>query len=119
MVVSGASCLLAGVVFGSSPAVVAPFVLAWGFFVVADSAQFSAAVSELADGSYVDSALTLQTAVGFLVTIASIQLVPLVRDAVGWQWAFVPLVVGPLVGTGAMLWLRTLPEADRPAGGRG
>jgi len=86
---------------------------------VADSAQFSAAVSELADESYVGSALTLQTAVGFLITIASIQLVPLVRDAAGWQWAFAPLVVGPLVGTGAMLWLRTLPEADRLAGGRG
>jgi len=119
MVVSGASCLLAGGVFGSSPAVVAPFVLAWGLFVVADSAQFSAAVSELADGSYVGSALTLQTAVGFLITIASIQLIPFVRNAVGWQWAFVPLVVGPLVGTGAMLWLWTLPEADRLAGGRG
>lgn len=84
-----------------------------------DSAQFSAAVSELADESYVGSALTLQTAIGFLITIGSIQLVPLVQDQVGWQWAFVPLVVVPLVGTGAMLWLRSLPEATRLAGGRG
>ena len=119
MIVSGAACLLAGVVFGASPLVVAPFVLVWGFFIVADSAQFSAAVSELADESYVGSALTLQTAVGFLITIASIQLVPVVQDAVGWRWAFAPLVVGPLVGTAAMLWLRTLPAADRLAGGRG
>jgi MFS family permease len=119
MGVSGTACLLAGVVFGSSLAVIVPFVLVWGFFIVADSAQFSAAVSELADESYVGSALTLQTAIGFLITIASIQLIPLVQDMVGWQWAFVPLIVGPLVGTGAMLWLRTLPEADRLAGGRG
>jgi hypothetical protein len=54
-----------------------------------------------------------------MAAIASIQLHPLVRNAVGWRWAFVPLVVGPLVGTSAMLWLRTLPEAARLAGGHG
>ncbi len=119
MGISGAACLLAGVVYGSSLLVVVPFVLVWGFFVVADSAQFSATVSELADGSYVGSALTLQTAVGFLITIGSIQLIPVVQGVVGWRWAFAPLVLGPLVGTAAMLWLRSLPEADRLAGGRG
>jgi len=119
MVVSGTACLLAGVVFGSSLVVVVPFVLVWGFFVVADSAQFSAAVSELAEASYVGSALTLQTAIGYLITIVSIQLIPVVQDAVGWQWAFAPLVVGPLIGTVAMLTLRRLPEAEQLAGGRG
>ncbi|MFC7133966.1 MULTISPECIES: MFS transporter [Salinibaculum] len=119
MTVSGAACLLAGVVFGSSLLVLVPFVLVWGFFIVADSAQFSAAVSELAEGSYVGSALTLQTAIGFLITIGSIQLIPVVQDAVGWRWAFVPLVVGPLVGTAAMLTLKRLPEAKQLAGGKG
>ena len=119
MVISGSACLLAGVVYGSALVVVAPFVLIWGFFIVADSAQFSAAVSELADESYVGSALTLQTAIGFLITIGSIQLIPVVQDTVGWQWAFAPLVVGPLVGSAAMLWLRRLPEAGSLAGGRG
>jgi len=119
MVVSGSACLLAGVVYGSSLTVVAPFVLAWGFFIVADSAQFSAAISELADDSYVGSALTLQTAIGFLITIGSIQLIPVVQRAVGWRWAFVPLAVGPLIGTLSMLRLRSLPESDRLAGGRG
>ncbi|UHQ99008.1 MFS transporter (plasmid) [Natrinema zhouii] len=119
MGISGTACLLAGIVFGSSLVIIVPFVLVWGFFIVADSAQFSAAVSELADESYVGSALTLQTAIGFLITIASIQLIPMVQNMVGWRWAFIPLVVGPLVGTGAMLWLRSLPEANRLAGGRG
>ena len=119
MIVSGAACLLAGVVYGSSLAVLAPFVLVWGFFIVADSAQFSAAVSELADDSYVGSALTLQTAIGYLITIGSIQLVPVVQRAVGWQWAFLPLAVGPLIGTVSMLTLRRGPESDRLAGGRG
>jgi MFS family permease len=119
MVVSGTACLLAGVVYGSSLLVLVPFVLVWGFFIVADSAQFSAAISELAEDSYVGSALTLQTAIGFLITIGSIQLIPLVQNVVGWQWAFAPLVVGPLVGTAAMLALKRLPESAQLAGGKG
>jgi MFS family permease len=119
MIVSGAASLLAGAVFGSSLVVLVPFVLVWGFAIVADSAQFSAAVTELAEGSYVGSALTLQTALGFLLTTVSIQLVPRLVDLVGWQWAFAPLALGPALGTLAMLRLRTLPEARRLAGGRG
>ncbi len=119
MVVSGSACVGAGIVFGAPLVVVVPFVLVWGFAIVADSAQFSAAISELADDSYVGSALTLQTAVGFLLTIGSIQLTPFVAEAVGWQWAFAPLVVGPIVGTIAMLSLRARPDAARLAGGRG
>jgi MFS family permease len=119
MIVSGSACLLAGVVFGAPPLVLAPFVLVWGFVIVADSAQFSAAVSELAAESYVGSALTLQTAVGFLITLGSIQLVPVLQSAVGWQWAFAPLALGPALGTAAMLALRRRPEAAKLAGGRG
>ncbi|USZ67974.1 MFS transporter [Halorussus salilacus] len=119
MGVSGVACLAAGVVFGSSLALLVPFVLIWGFAIVADSAQFSAAVSELAEESYVGTALTLQTAVGFLLTTVSIQLLPMVADAVGWRWAFAPLAVGPVLGTLAMLRLRGLPAAGRLAGGRG
>lgn len=119
MVVSGASCVAAGFLFGAPLVVLVPFVLVWGFTIVADSAQFSAALSELADGSYVGTALTLQTAVGFLLTIGSIQLVPVLAEAVGWRWAFAPLAVGPVIGTLAMLRLRTLPEAEKLAGGRG
>jgi hypothetical protein len=118
MVVSGLACLGAGLVFGRSLAVVVPFVLVWGVAIVADSAQFSAAVSELAEGAYVGTALTLQTAVGFLLTTLSIGLVPVVAEAVGWRWAFLPLAAGPAVGTLAMLVLRRLPEATALAGGR-
>ncbi|MFB6155019.1 MAG: MFS transporter [Haloferacaceae archaeon] len=119
MVVSGASCLAAGVFFGGSLWLLAPFVLVWGFAVVADSAQFSAAVSELAEESYVGTALTLQTAVGYLLTVGSIQATPVVADVVGWRWAFAPLAVGPLVGTLSMLRLRRRPEASNLAGGSG
>jgi len=119
LIASGTACVGAGIVFGGPLLVLIPFLLVWGFVIVADSAQFSAAVSELAEDSYVGSALTLQTAVGFLLTVGSIQVTPIVAGVVGWQWAFSPLVVGPFVGTVAMLWLRRLPEATALAGGRG
>ncbi|SER42534.1 MFS transporter [Natrinema salaciae] len=119
MIVSGTACIGAGFVFGGPLFVLVPFLLIWGFVIVADSAQFSAAVSELAEDSYVGSALTLQTAIGFLLTVGSIQVTPIIAGVVGWQWAFAPLVIGPFVGTAAMLWLRRLPEANALAGGRG
>ena len=119
MVISGTACIAAGFVFGASVWVLVPFVLVWGFAIVADSAQFSTAVTELAEESYVGTALTLQTAIGFLLTTVSIQLVPVFVELVGWQWAFAPLAVGPAIGTLSMLRLRGLPEAAQLAGGRG
>ncbi|WP_255197375.1 MFS transporter [Halorarius litoreus] len=119
MVASGAACLLAVPAFGWPVLALVPFLLLWGVVIVADSAQFSACVTELAEESYVGTALTLQTAVGFLLTIASIQLTPVVAGAVGWQWAFAPLAMGPALGTLAMLRLRALPAAAKLAGGRG
>lgn len=118
MGVSGVACLVAGLLFGSPPALLVPFVLIWGVAIVADSAQFSAAVSELAEESYVGTALTLQTAVGFLLTTVSIRLVPIVVDAVGWRWAFAPLAIGPAIGIASMARLRGLPVASKLAGGR-
>lgn len=119
LIVSGACCLLAGFVFGASPWLVSALCLVWGFAVVADSAQFSACVSELAEAEYVGTALTLQTAIGFLLTIATIRLTPIWVDAWGWERAFMPLAIGPLLGTWSMLALRRRPEAERIAGGRG
>jgi MFS family permease len=119
MVVSGGASLLAGFVFGAPLAVLVPFVLVWGVAIVADSAQFSACITELADDQYVGSALTLQTAIGFLVTTISIQLVPIIADVVGWRWAFAFLAIGPAVGTAAMLRLRLSPASTKLAGGNG
>ncbi|MBN6051130.1 MFS transporter, partial [Nonomuraea sp. RK-328] len=79
--------------------------LVWGYAVVGDSVQFSALVTELADQSYVGTALTLQMAFGFLLTGATIWLVPAAEQAVGWTWAFSVLALGPLAGIVAMLRL--------------
>ena len=93
--------------------------LIWGFSVVADSAQFSAIVTEVADQSLVGTAITLQLAAGFVLTVVTIWLVPVMRDDLGWAWAFIVLVPGPIVGVIAMLRLKGLPEAAGIAGGRG
>jgi hypothetical protein len=74
-------------------------VLFWGFWVVADSAQFSTLVTEVADQRYVGTAVTLQLALGFTLTVATIWLVPVLVEAVGWRWAFLALVPGPILGT--------------------
>jgi MFS family permease len=118
MAVSGLCCIVIGLLFGG-PAIPLLLVAAiWGATVVADSAQFSACVTEVGDPRYIGTALTLQTSIGFLITTASIRLQPLVVEAVGWRWAFAALAPGPLLGIIAMLRLRRLPEASRIAGGR-
>ena len=81
--------------------------LVWGFTVVADSAQFSTLVTEHADQAYVGTALTLQLAVGFTLTVATIWLIPYLVDAAGWGWAFAFLAAGPALGVVAMLRLRS------------
>ncbi len=119
MAISGTCAGLAGVVFGGSPLLVLSLGVIWGIAVVADSAQFSTMVTELADQAYVGTALTVQMAAGFLLTVATIWIIPFARDAFGWQWAFAVLVPGPALGVVAMLRLRARPEAVRIAGGLG
>ena len=114
--ISGVCCLFAGALF-DHPGLLTVLCLVWGFAVVADSAQFSAAVSELADPRYVGTTLTVQTSMGFLLTMITIQLVPSWLDALGWQWVFVVLAPGPAFGLWSMLRLRGLPEATKMASG--
>jgi predicted MFS family arabinose efflux permease len=88
--------------------------LVWGFWVVADSAQFSTIVSEVVDARYVGTALTMQLAAGFVLTVFTIFLVPVIRDGYGWGWAFLLLAPGPMMGAWAMRALRLGPR--KPAG---
>jgi hypothetical protein len=113
---SGACALGAGFLF-SSPGLLTALCLVWGFAVVADSAQFSAAVSELTDHRYVGTALTVQTCLGFLLTLLTIRLVAAIVETVGWTFAFAFLALGPVFGIWSMLRLRRLPEASRMASG--
>lgn len=98
MSISGACALLIGFAFGGSLWALVPIALVWGFFIVADSAQFSVLVTESVAPHAVGTALTVQTSLGFLLTMVPMQLVPLLAQRVGWQWAFAVLALGPALG---------------------
>ena len=118
MGISGSCCLVIGSLYGRSPAVVTAVAVLWGLVVVADSAQFSAALTEVAEPRYVGTALTMQTSVGFLLTMGSIRLIPAAREALGWEWVFALLAPGPALGILAMLRLRRSAMASRIGGER-
>ncbi len=119
MAVSGGCCLLAGPLFGAHPAVTTALCLLWGAAVVADSAQFSASVAELSRPGLVGTMLTVQTCLGFALTLASIHLTPVLIAHAGWGVAFAVLALGPALGIAAMIALGRSPDAALLAGGRG
>jgi MFS family permease len=119
MSVSGSCCVLIGFLFAAPTWLVLLVSVVWGLTIVADSAQFSTMVTELAAQAYVGTALTLQLAVGFTLTVATIWLIPLLEEALGWRWAFAFLAPGPALGVIAMLRLKSSAEAAQVAGGRG
>jgi MFS family permease len=110
MLLSAGCGLVSALVF-DSPVLFLVVLAAWGATVVADSAQFSAALTEVADQEYVGTALTAQTAIGFLISVLTIQALPALADLVGWRLAVPLLAIGPLFGAAAMARLRTLVRA--------
>jgi MFS family permease len=118
MAVSGVCAALMGWLFGAPAWLVASVALCWGVSVIADSAQFSASVAELAEPASIGTLLTAQTCAGFLLTLVSIHLVPDVVALAGWRVAFGMLAIGPILGCVAMARLRRMPESRRLAGGR-
>ena len=113
---SGACALVIGGTFGRAPWLTALVALLWGFFVIADSAQFSVLVTESVPPHAVGTALTLQASLGFLLTTASVQLMPQLAEAIGWRWAFVGLAIGPALGLASIRQLGrfTMPRAVAP-----
>lgn len=114
LALSGSCALVIGAVFARSFWLLVPIALVWGMAVIADSAQFSALVTEEAPPHAVGTALTLQLSLGFLLTTVTIQLVPAIAGRVGWAWAFPVLALGPLAGIAAMARFRRL-RVSNPA----
>lgn len=119
LAISGLCSIGIGLLFDGPTWPIVAIGLIWGFTVVADSAQFSAMVTEVGDQSYVGTALTMQIAIGFTISAATIWVIPIVEEVTTWRWAFAVLALGPLVGIAAMLRLKRLPEAAKIAGGLG
>ncbi len=118
MAASGTCAILIGFLFGAAPWLVFSVALVWGVVVIADSAQFSASIAELSEPGTVGTMLTMQTSVGFLLTLATVHLVPAMVEAVGWSFAFAALAIGPFFGVWAMSRLRAHPDSARIAGGK-
>jgi MFS family permease len=109
---SGSCCLLSGILFGRPIWILGALAMTWGFFVIADSAQFSTLVTESVPPHTVGTALTVQTSLGFLLTMLPMQLVPLIAQRVGWRWGFAILALGPVAGIVAIRRLATLRAAS-------
>ena len=118
MTLSGSCAVLAGFLFGGDPVLLFALCFVWGVTIVADSAQFSASIAELSAPERIGTMLTMQTAVGFLLTLFTIHLMPAAVEIMGWRYAFLVLVPGPVFGVWAMARLRAHPEALKLAGGR-
>ena len=118
MGLSGACALVVGFAFGGDPWLLVAISLVWGIAVVADSAQFSSSVIELSDPSMIGTMLTVQTCVGFLLTLITVHLVPHLVEIVGWRYAFAVLAIGPFLGVIAMARLRRHPDSIKLAQGR-
>jgi MFS family permease len=119
MTVSGACALLIGLTFGMTLWIVVPIALVWGFFVIADSAQFSVLVTEGVPPHAVGTALTVQTSLGFLLTMVTIQGIPHMAQLLSWRWAFTVLTLGPAAGIWsirrlAYLMKHTVPPSSIP-----
>jgi MFS family permease len=117
MVISGGVAAFIGFLPPEMTVLIVILAMIWGASIIADSAQFSTAMTELSDPAYRGTMLTFQTGIGFALTAVSIWLLPIVKDSSGWGWAFAMLALGPVVGTAAMLRLRSLPESKNLAGG--
>ncbi|WP_421385144.1 MFS transporter [Bacillus salacetis] len=107
MGISALCALSIGFTFGQSFWVTISLAFIWGIFIISDSAQFSAAVTEFAESEYVGTALTFQMCIGFLITIVSINLIPYLQQILGWKWVFSVLAIGPLLGLVSMAKFKT------------
>lgn len=118
LLLSGAGSLLFGWLSEASLWVFIPVGLLYSFFIVADSAIFKAGLTELVPPEQLGASLSLQSVIGFGITIISPKLFGMVLDSFGWGWAFSLLGIGPIVGIFAMLRLRSFPESEAMAGGQ-
>jgi MFS family permease len=115
LAISGACGLLSPLSFTASRPWLLAFAAVWGAAVIADSGVYSTLLSELADRRYLGTALTAQTAIGFLLTIVTIQLIPLLAAAVGWRYALLALAAGPLTALPALTSLNRKMRPNEPA----
>jgi len=118
MAISGLCTLTIGLLFGLSPLWIVLLGVLWGFTITADSPQFSSSIMELSPPEHTGTMVTIQTSIGFSLTLVAIHLMPVLVDWLGWAYAYMPFAIGPALGVWAILRLRRMPDARKIAGGR-
>lgn len=108
MLVSGMSALAAALAFGGPAWLTFVIVVIWGISIIPDSAQFSALVADHSPPEQAGSLMTFQTALGFALTIVTVQITPMLAAAFGWPLVLAGMALGPLFGVVAMLRLRSI-----------
>jgi len=108
MALSGTSALAAAATFAGPVWLTFAIVVVWGLSIVPDSAQFSALVADAAPPEQAGSLMTFQTALGFALTLLTVQVTPVMAAALGWPMVLTALALGPAFGIGAMLRLRAM-----------
>jgi MFS family permease len=108
MIISGASAVLAGLTFGGPAWLTFVIVVIWGLSIIPDSAQFSALVADASPAEQAGSLMTFQTALGFTLTFATVQMTPVLADRFGWPLVLAGLAIGPIAGIAAMVRLRAM-----------
>jgi MFS family permease len=106
---SGLMCLLSPTLPGLPVEIAIAMLAVWGFFVVADSPQFSAMSAKASPPDAVGSALAVQNSIGFFITVFSIQLTAALWGELR-EWTPWLLAPGPLLG---LLALR-IPKPAHP-----
>jgi len=117
MAISGTCAATVGLLYGGQTWALTAVCIVWGISIVADSAQFSASIAELSPPPWVGTMLSLQTALGFTLTLITIHLMPYFVERLSWRYAFIPLAIGPAWGIIAMVLLRRNPRSIQLAGG--
>ncbi len=105
---SGTAAIATALSFGGPPWLTFLLATLWGIAVIPDSAQFSALVADYAPPERAGSLMTLQTALGFGLTIATVQATPWLAAQWGWPTLMVLMALGPAYGLWAMARLKRL-----------
>ena len=114
LVGSATAAVLSAAAFGGPVWLTLGLFILWGIAVIPDSAQFSALVADYAPPEHVGSLLTLQTALGFMLTVATVHFTPIVAQVWGWPVLLAGLAIGPAAGLVAMVPLVRRGTMDQP-----
>ncbi|MGI9371494.1 MAG: MFS transporter, partial [Hyphomicrobiales bacterium] len=106
MWVSGVSALATAFTFSGAPWLTFICIIVWGIAIIPDSAQFSALVADASPPEQAGSLMTFQTALGFALTFATVQITPALVEAFGWPTVLAGLALGPAFGIWSMRKLK-------------